>query len=61
MSSRKTNEGVMTFFRGDGGEEGKIGLRKDLTKGFLGLIIYPLQIDDSFLHAKSVLSRMKND
>ena len=33
MSSRKTNEGVMTFFRGDGGEEGKIGLRKDFTKG----------------------------
>ena len=42
------------YFRGDGGEEGQIGLRKNFT-------IYPVQIEESYLHAKSEPSRMKNE
>ena len=45
----------------DGGEEGQIGLRQYFTMGNLGLNIYPLQINEIYLHAKSEPSRMKKD
>ena len=40
-------------------EGGQIGLRKDFTMGEIR--VNQLQIDKSYLHAKSEPSRMKND